>query len=148
MAELDDTELLAMFDAGLNITHIAEELGMAPATVRKVLKEHGRDTNRKAHEVDTVDVLQMYTQGVPTADILSKHNISYNTLYSIMRKAGIEPRTIKTQYVANERKQRAIELYIAGVPIWSIKMETGISQPTLHDALHQQGIPLRRPRLL
>jgi predicted transcriptional regulator len=145
---LDDTELLAMYDAGITISGIATELGMSTQTVRRVLQEHGKDTSRKVKTIDEEDVITMYKQGEPIPNILNEHGISYNAMYTILAKHDVTIRKVAGKEVNEARIAKAVEMYQAGAPLWSIKQETGVPQPTLHAVLHQQGIPLRRPRML
>lgn len=148
MPELDDSELLAMHAAGMPISSIASELGMSRDTVIRILKEHGRDTSRKPKEVDIDDILTAYQNGQAVPAILAKHQISYSRLYEILRDNDIPTRKAATVAIVNERLTQAVKMYQEGLPLWSIKQETGIAQPTLHAELHRQGINLRRPRMI
>lgn len=143
------TELLSMHESGLSISAIASELGISNQTVRKILKEHGKETARQRSKgVDEEAIMQGYLEGTPVPAILKQYDISYTLLYSILAKNNVPTRKVSEAEITNVRLDRAVELYIAGAPLWSIRQETGIMQPTLHNELHKRGVPLRRPRIL
>lgn len=141
-------ELLAMFDANINVLGIASELGVSEQTVRRVLKEHGKETKRRSKVVDEENVVQQYMDGVAVPTILSSHNINYAELYKILAKNKVSTRKVVFGEAAKAILDRAVELYVASMPLWAIREETGIAQPTLHAELHKRNVPLRRPRLL
>ena len=144
---MDVQEAVAMFDSGLGVAAIARELGVTTQTIRRALKDAGKLVNPKA-TVDEEAIAQAYSEGKAVPEILAVYSITYATLYKILSDHNIATRKVSEATVTNLRLDRAVELYQAGVPLWSIKQETGIAQPTLHAALHQRGITLRRPRML
>ena len=142
-------EVLAMHDAGISISNIASEMLISNQTVRRVLKEHGKDTSRKPKtSVDPEAISQDYLDGRPIPEILSKFNITYTVLYKCMTACGVPTRKVSDTETNKVRLNHAVEMYVAGAPLWSIRQETGIAQPTLHNELHSRDIPLRRPRML
>jgi len=143
-------EIAAMWDAGMKIPAIATELLMSAQTIRMALKEMGKDTSRGAKHasLDEVALIAEYVAGESVAELLKRHKITYNILYRILDKTNTPTRKLAEAAVSNVRMDRAVEMYIAGLPLWSIHQETGIAQPTLHAVLHARNIPLRRPRML
>jgi len=143
-------EIAAMWDAGMTIPAIANELGTSAQTIRNLLKSLGKDTSRAAKKpaVDEVAVCEEYTAWRPIPEILKKHDISYTILYRILREGKVTLRKVSETEITNVRLDRAVDLYIAGSPLWAIKQETGVAQPTLHAELHKRGVTLRRPRML
>lgn len=148
---MDDSkvqEMLVMFDSGIGVAGIANEFGVSTQTVRRILKDHGKETSRKPRTLDDEAVIQMYQDGKPVPEILTRHTITYGTLYRILGEHEVPTRQVAYAKSALKILDRAVELYVAGAPLWSIKQETGIAQPTLHAELHKREIPLRRPRML
>jgi len=143
-------EVLAMFDGNIPINNIAGELGISNQTIRRILQDHGRDTKRRpAHnDVDEDDVVQMYIDNQPASLIIAKYHISYTALYKILKAHNVEVRKVSDRAINDIRLDRAVEMYVAGAPLWSIKDETGIAQPTLHAALHKRNVAFRRPRMI
>jgi len=149
MEEEKVQEILMMHDAGVNLAGIASELNVSPQTARRVLKDHGKETaRRRLKTVDEEAVVREYLESTPVPAILKQHGISYTLLYSILAKNDVPTRKVATLVTTNARLDKAVELYIAGLPLWNISQETGIMQPTLHSELHRRGVPLRRPRML
>lgn len=149
MDESKVQEMLAMHDAGLTPTAIASELLVSSQTVRRILKEHDKEVSHKPkHIVDEDVVVQAYVDGRPVPEILAKNSITYTILYKILHDHKVETRKVSEKEITDVRLDRAVDLYKAGAPLWSIKQETGISQPTLHATLHRREILLRRPRML
>ena len=144
-----DEEILAMYDAGMKVPGIASEMGLSAQTVRRILKSRGKETTRKSRAaVDEEAIVQAYQDGEPVPALLAKHSISYAILYKILSEHKIPTRKVLFGESTRTIYDRAVELYVAGAPLWAIKQETGIAQPTLHAKLHERNVPLRRPRLL
>lgn len=141
-------ELLAMYDAGVNVINIAAELGVSGQTIRRVLKEHGKEISRRAAVLDEEAIVKDYVGRMAVPEILAKYKITYAMLYKILATNGIPTRKIENASGHDMRLDHAVQMYEAGLPIWTIKQETGIAQPTLHAELHRRSIPLRRPRML
>ena len=122
---------------------------MSNQTVRRILKDHGKDTSRKpAVVVDEDAIAQGYVEGQPVPALLTAFHINHQKLYQILKSHDIELRKVSAAAVIAIRLDRAVDMYVAGLPLWAIKNETGVSQPTLHAELHRRGIPLRHPRML
>ena len=142
---MDEPEILQMHAAGMNAVAIAEELGIAVTTVRKVLKKKKQPTPA-AVPVDEEAVTAEYTKGVAAGEILRKHSISYATLYRILAAHNIPTRAVATTAGRHLQLEAAVKLYTEGAPLWAILQETGVAQPVLHNELHRLGAPFRRPR--
>jgi hypothetical protein len=138
-----EAEILQMQAAGMKPAAIATELELAITTVRGVLRKH---VPQVVAVVDEEAVVSEYTKSVPVGEILREHGISYATLYRILADHDIPTRVAASTVGRHLQMQAAIDLYKAGTPLWQILEETGVPQPTLHNELHLQGIPLRRPR--
>jgi len=140
------SEVADMFDQGMSITAIAEELGMSEGTVRSDLHKLGKDTRRPSKNPNEEQIVLQYQTAKPVSDILREYNLSYAQLYAILDRRDIPLRKHTAKITSAERLAQAIELYKSGQELWFIKNETGIAQPTLHAEIHRLGIPLRKPR--
>lgn len=141
---IDVSEIQKMFEAGLTVEAIADELGVTTAKVKTLLKVIEGGSPKKHDNEDAI--VEAYTSQEDVPDILRKYKISYSKLYAILHRQNIPLRKSTESVHANQRLDRAIQMYEAGDPLWKIKSETGVHQPTLHSALHERGISLRRPR--
>ena len=139
-----EVEIIEMHEGGLALKGIAEEMDISVTAVRNVLKKYGRATHKVAPSYNEEDIVAQYVANEPVPAILVEHGITYTQLYHILQQHGIPTRKSMEADVRQSRLERAIEMYQEGSPLWQIKAETGIAQPTLHAELHQRGIPLRR----
>jgi len=139
-----EAEIVEMHEGGLTLKSIADEMGISSTAVRNILKKYGKETSRVVVDYDEEDIIQQYVSNEPVPQILEDNNISYAQLYTILRNHKVPTRKAIRQDVKQERLAQAVELYQDGVPLWNIKEETGIHQPTLHAELHRRHIPLRR----
>jgi len=139
-----ELEIVEMHEGGLALNGIAEEMDISVTAVRNVLKKYGRATHRVVASFNEEDVIAQYVANEPVPDILTTNNLNYAQLYHILQQHGIPTRKSIEADVRQERLNHAIELYQDGQPLWLIKEETGIPQPTLHAELHKRHIPLRR----
>lgn len=137
-----------MFQQGLLVPQIAEELEISEQTVRNTLKTAGIDTRRKKTHPKAEEICADYEKDVPVPDILRKYDITHTILYRVLADADIPLRKLVQAETRKVQLDRAVELYVGGAPLWAIKQETGIAQPVLHEELHTRGVPLRRPRMI
>lgn len=152
------TEAANMYEADMTPDAIAAELGVSVPYMYKLLKEQGielKGSGGRRSIVDDLDdeakelIIRVYqTREVSLASVLAEFHLSYNQMYTLLRKEGVDVR----EFVDNERdtkKQRmdiAVKMYEDGARLWLIEDETGIRQPELHKELHIRGIVLRRDR--
>lgn len=143
----DLEEVLSMHDAGMSATDIAGELGANPKVIREMLRNAGRQTGPQPAHAQEASICKAYAEtDVPAKDILRKFDITYGQLYGILERNDIPMRKHTRQEGVSRQLQEAVEMYLAGMPLWKIKEETGVAQPTLHAHLHKSKITLRRPR--
>lgn len=142
----DNPEIVLMWDSGLDVGAIADELSISPQTVRAALNIAHRDLRRPKVHKDEPLILADYANNNPASDILKKYNISYSQLYTILGRHDVPLRKHTGREALSARLDRAIEMYQANAPLWEIKQETGVHQPVLHAELHARNVPLRRPR--
>jgi transposase-like protein len=141
-------EAVQMFDSGMTVAAIAEELEMSTQTIRLGLKGSGRSLVKPSiHLADEKVVVEAYQNDEPIPTIMEQYGLTYTTLYSILRRHNVPTRKVASAPAQADRLKVAIEMYQRNVVLWKIKQETGIAQPTLHNELHRLGIPLRRQRM-
>lgn len=152
------TEAANMFAADMTPDAIASELGISVPYMYKLLKQQGVELQAgggRRSIVDDLDdeakelIIRVYqTREVPLASVLSEFGMSYNQMYTLLRREGIDIR----EFVDNEKKTKklrldiAVKMYEDGAKIWHIEDETGIRQPEMHKELHKRGVELRRER--
>jgi len=141
-----ETEILKMFDSHMSPTQIATELELSLATISSVLKRHGRAKMVKPPSPEETEIGNAYATGVDIPELLQKYSLTYTRLYALLSKLEIPLRRSSEAVGRKNSLDQAVALYQQGVPLWKIKSETGVAQPTLHDALHTRKIPLRKPR--
>jgi transposase-like protein len=142
------TEALQMFDSGMTVAAIAEELEISTQTIRLGLKGSGRSLVKpSAHQADEEAIVIAYQNDEPIPAIMQQYELTYTTLYSILRRHNVPTRKFVAAPSQADRLKVAVEMYQRNVVLWKIKQETGIAQPTLHNELHRLGIPLRRQRM-
>lgn len=152
------TEAANMQAAGMPAEAIAAELGVSIPYLYKLYKQAGIElepSGGRRSIVDDLDdeakelIIRVYqTREVPLSSVLAEFGMSYNQMYTLLRREGVDIR----EFVDNERATRAMRMDIAvkmyedGAKLWLIEDETGIRQPQLHNELHKRGITLRRDR--
>jgi hypothetical protein len=110
------------------------------------LKVHGLSKEDLPAATDTKAVVAAYTKNTPVPEILAQHNISYGQLYTILARENVPVRKVSEAQGRIGALNTAVAMYQKGSPLWKIKAETGVAQPTLHAELHTRKITLRRPR--
>ena len=146
MDSYKEQEIVRMYQAGLSVVVIAAETEVSITTIRSVIKLHGLEKPEKppAQGDDLVGI--DYTTNMPVPELLQKHSITYQKLYTILDKLNIPLRSHASIPSRQAFLDQAVQMYQDGIPLWKIQDETGVHQPTLHAALHTRNIPLRRPR--
>jgi len=89
----DHDEILALFDRGLEIRDIAEQVGCSEGLVSIVTRQSGRSAFLRRYpqsgEWDREAILGDYQAGMPVAEIREKHHISLGQVHRLRKKAGI-----------------------------------------------------------
>lgn len=139
-----ETEIIEMFDSGMKIPAIAEEMQLSATAIRNILKKHDRSTITVRPIRDEESIVGKYVEGVAIPTILAEYDLTYPVLYNILARHKIEPRRVTNKNSRQQRFDTAVAMYQEGYMLWQIQNETGIAQPTLHAELHKRGVPLRR----
>lgn len=149
-------EAANMFAASMPSDDIAEELGISVPYLYKLLKaqdiELAASGGRRSIVEDLDDdvkeeIIRVYqTREVPLSVVLAQYGMSYNQMYTLLRREGVDIR----KFIDHERTTKkhrmdiAVQMYEDGAKLWLIEDETGIRQPEMHKELHIRGVALRR----
>lgn len=150
-------EAANMYAAEMPPEDIAEELEVSVPYLYRLLKAQGVELDgggRKSIVESLSDgakeviIANYQSREVPMSAVLVEFGLSYNQLYTLLRKEGIDVRKFIDQERATKklRMDTAVQMYEDGAKLWLIEDETGILQPELHRELHRRGVELRRAR--
>ena len=149
-------ETVKMYEAGMPIGGIAEELGKSVTTVYALLREGGVEPKRREESQtrSIVDALPKeiveqvtldYVKGVSMSRIVRTSGLSINTVYKILKETGTALRRSEDNKAAFDmRLEKAVQMYKDGDKLIKIEMETGVQSNQLDKALYKQEVQLRR----
>lgn len=151
LSDSDKKEVANLAEDGISVADIAKHMDVSTNTIYGVLRKSKVSPKRAATLMDRVDheqVIQDYNDLYPLRVIADKHEITISQVYYVLKSNNIPARS-KGDLVTSLRADNldtAIRMYQDGFFIHEITAETGVHQPTLHQALHERKVPLRRPR--
>jgi hypothetical protein len=85
-------------------------------------------------------ICERYAAGEPATVIAAGYDIAWNSVLNLMRSRNVVVRVRRT---TNEQVDRAVELYISGMPIARIQIEVGSSYGAIRRALLKAGVSMR-----
>ncbi len=93
-------------------------------------------------------VVELYQKGVPVEEIAEKACINRATIYSILRRHGIQPsrKTRRSRELTPEEEKKLVEEYLSGIPVQELMEKYGLSATKLYNILSKYGVPRRAPR--
>ena len=139
-------EIVEMHKAGIAVSAIASEMGASVQTIYNVLENQGIEIVKPKRVIDEEAVIAAYQNtALPIKEVLDEYDIGYTALYSILARHEIPTRQVIQEKGKAHALDTAINMYIEGIALWKIKAETGVHQSTLHQALHERDVPIRRP---
>ena len=141
-----------MLEQMLSPEVVAKELDIAESTVYKIRREMGfvRQKGAWLEAIDVDGVVAAYRRKVPIRKICKEFDLGDTAnLYRILSAVSEPVRKYIPEEIATRKRQldEAMRLYIAGMVINQIVLDTGISQTALHFEIRKRGIPLRRRRM-
>jgi lambda repressor-like predicted transcriptional regulator len=150
-------EAANMYASDMPPSAIASELDISIPYLYKLLGEQGVELNGGTREsvVDSLpdevkeEIIRVYqTREISLSAMLAEYGLSYNQMYTLLRKENVEIRKFiaDTEESRQKRMDLAVQMYLDGAKLWLIEDETGIHQPQLHAELHKRGVELRRAR--
>ena len=141
-------QMSEMYLAGMKPMDIAVQCEVSLPATYKILKDMGvwqmADRGAQAVMERQERVITAYANHEPIAEICANNEISLNTMYLILREAGIVPDRMNRQGLRQEITDKAMEWYQNGVPLWKIQEEFGLSSATLYQEVRRRGLKTRR----
>lgn len=96
--DIDEQEVLTLFEAGYTSCKIAKEYHVHPYKIATILKKYnivyGIDKQRTSDEI-TEEIIKLYLVGYSTVDISKKFNINKSTVRRILNRRGVKLRSFK-----------------------------------------------------
>lgn len=107
--ELDEKQVIAMFNSGKGSWQVAKELHVHPYRTAEILKRHnivyGIDKQRRS---DEKKIVETYLSGIRTMDICKQFKINKSTVRRILLRNGVELRH-KARTKNSERNPQTLE---------------------------------------
>ena len=152
LPESIEQEIIEMYQQGMKVRSIAEEVGCAESAVYDTLRRNGvelRDRREDTSGVDYEEVGADYKEGkLSVAQLMAKYGIGISRLYIILDTLHIPLRKITQVTDFAIRMKYAVEMYKQGVELIKIRADTGIRHQGLYEELGRLGIPIRRRHLI
>ena len=136
-----------------SVENIAKTMQLSKSTVYGALREAGVTFGSPGRpslldtmsDEDLEKVVEMYNSGLRIKDVCVEFDISTNTLYQLLDKLGIPPRTqTKDALLASERRdEEAVRMYKDGWALWFIEEATSVNQMRIYKSLHRRGVQTR-----
>lgn len=128
--------IVKLYEEGMPITHIAEELRLDKVTVHKYLKktgvkgvdpEYSQKSASRLTDTQKIKIINLYKSGVSVGDIMEQVGCSAPTLYTYLHKEGL------SRKLNEEQVERAVYLYTKQKrKVADIAEETGLSTATIY----------------
>jgi DNA-binding CsgD family transcriptional regulator len=145
--ELGLARVEARVAAGVPLTKIAAELGVAYKTVQKAVKELGLQVatrvSRKPYPVEMREVAcDRYAAGESSGQIARTLGVSDSWVQSVLHATGVQPRSLDVlAHISEDIAAR----YVAGESTGQIARALGVTDTTISNHLRRQGQAVRRP---
>jgi len=149
----DVQEIREMLEGGMSVASVAEEVGLSKSRIYRIAHALGISVNitgrgRAAQLTDEQidEIIEAYNADENVSNLLMRFDLSYNALYKLLREHGVNYREVKHDWHQERalRLDRAVDLYVKGIPVLQIEIETGIRQPVLNRELKIRGLETRR----
>lgn len=144
------TEVVSMFEGGAPPTAIADELQISETYTHYILRSEGYPKHtasgklaKMSGEEKATIVREVLVEHLPLNEVAESHHLAGNTVYKLLRQAGINSiRGLLTK--GNEKRDAlAVQMYVDGEKLRIIQAETGVHQTRLYLLLTLQKVPLR-----
>jgi DNA invertase Pin-like site-specific DNA recombinase len=139
-----------MYQAGMKWQEIADETGFSAYTVGNALRKEGvaadrGQLNTRTSPEDEAKILQLYADGVPLTEIVSRSGRTEHTITAVLRRHGSVPDR-KPHRLADELRERVPGLYESGMDAPEIGRVLGCHSSSVYNVLEELGIG-RRERI-
>lgn len=91
---------------------------------------------------ESMQLADDFLSGMKVPALVKKYGVNRSTVYDHLAEHGIRP---KKNVLTNDRVDRAVRLYEAGMTLAEVAKEIGSNRTTVGAALKSRGIP-RRPQ--
>ncbi len=142
--------ICAEYLAGKTCKDLAQERGVVPGTIKRILKRNGiemRRSRKPLSKQQESDVCARYLAGETPKTISDATGIARSTIWFVLKRNSIEERQVVK--LRAPQKAEARRMYEAGEKIDAIVRRTGVSAAGVYLALKQFGYgPQRKSRVL
>lgn len=128
--------MIELYNKGMPITHIADELRVDKVTVHKYLNETGtkevdpelsKKAGNRLTDTEKVQIINMYKAGMEIEHIMETVGCSAPTLYTYLRREGL------TRKIGDKVSAEAVRLVVnQKMPVKQVAERTGLSVPTVY----------------
>ena len=102
-----------------------------------------RQVQRRLSPATVDDLVAAYQDGVSCAELAERFRINESTVFAHLKRRKVGRRPFRK--LRGEQVQRARECYEAGMSLRTVAAEVGVSRSTVHAALVEAGVEIRRP---
>ena len=142
------TELVQLYEAGVNSVILADKFGASPMTIRKTIRKQGIEIRPKGKQrnfqpdKETMDeVVRLYEAGATLKILAVRFKATSAQIAEIVKEHGVSMHKGKRPSPSQLRiKQALIESYKAGIPIPTIAKALGLKYNTAYVTLYRNGL--------
>jgi len=148
-------DIVRMHKAGIPPETIADELGVPNASVLAVLLRAGVDEKalfgegaREMGPEGRRGIVALYVGRQPVGTIARRYGVKPLVIYEILSEEGVPVQRYRAKEALARLRRDAdvVQLYLDGMLVWKIVIQTGMSQDRLHKTLEKYNVPLRAPK--
>lgn len=143
-------EVVGMFESGAPPTAIADELQISETYIHYILRSEGYPNHtapgklaKMTGEEKATIVREVLVEHLPLNEVATRHHLAGNTVYKLLRQAGINGIRGLIERGNKKRDSLAVQMYKDGEKLRIIQAETGVLQTRLYLLLTLQKVPLR-----
>jgi DNA-binding NarL/FixJ family response regulator len=150
--EKQHTRIILLYQQGLSVTKLAEEYGVVPGTIKRVLDLNNIKIrqpeyyNKKLSDKDAVKIIQLYKKGLPVSQVAKKFKVKSGAITRILKKNQVElrPQGYYQKKLNDNDEAEIIRLYRQGLTKAKIAEQFNISPPAVNQALKLNNIESRK----
>lgn len=141
---VDDAEVVTLYESGLNSNQVADRLDCSGRTIIRVLKR--MNVERKSYrqvknkELKEAPLLDEYVSGVSITDLASRYNCDVTTMYRHIRKSGACIRPSHYYFSYDIDIELVASMYRDGLTISEISERLGVSGGVIRSRLDKADV--------
>jgi transposase-like protein len=144
----DRQRIISLYKDGMTRPAIARETGWSVGTVDRTIKNAevtgaGRVTGTRMPPEDEAEIVALYGQGIPWAQIMARTGHSESAIAAAIKRSGVTPDR-RDRYSTGDW-ERAADLYRQGASGTEIARSLRCHPSYVHRTLAQMGVDLRHP---